>query len=364
MAITTAPGRAGLRHDLGFLFVEAGVQHRVGHFFLLQQVADRLAFFDRGGADQHRLALGAGLVDQRGDGFVFLGGGAIDFVVLVLAGHRDVGGDFDHVQLVDFGELVGFGHRRAGHAGELGIEPEIVLEGDRGQGLVFRLDGDVLLRLQRLMQAFRVAAALHHAAGELVDDDHLVVADDVIDVAGEQRMGAHRLLDVVHDRDVEDVVQVALGQDAGFLQHVLDAFAAGFGQRNRLEFFILVVSGWVLHQFLHHDVDLAVQVGTVLGGAGDDQRRARLIDQDGVHLVDDGVEEVALDHVFQAILHVVAQVVEAELVVGAVGDVGGVLHALGFLVLAMDDRRRRSGRGNCRSAPSSRRHAEQDSRSQ
>ena len=74
------------------------------------------------------------------------------------------------------------------------------------------LDGDVLLRLERLVQSVRVAPALHHAAGELVDDDHLVVADDVIDVAGEQRMRAQRLLDVVHDRDVEDVVEVALGR--------------------------------------------------------------------------------------------------------------------------------------------------------
>ena len=56
-----------------------------------------------------------------------------------------------------------------------------------------------------------------------------------------------------------------------------------------------------------------------------------------VHLVDDAVEELALDHVLQPVLHVVAQVVEAELVVGAVGDVGGVLDALGVLVLAVDD---------------------------
>ncbi len=40
----------------------------------------------------------------------------------------------------------------------------------------------------------------------------------------------------------------------------------------------------------------------------------------------------ALDHVFQPVLHVVAQVVEAELVVGAVGHVAGV-GRLAFLVV-------------------------------
>jgi hypothetical protein len=73
-----------------------------------------------------------------------------------------------------------------------------------------------------------------------------------------------------------------------------------------------------------HLVHAHVEVGVVLGLAGDDQRRARLVDEDRVDLVDDGVGELLLHAVLRRIDHVVAQVVEAELVVGAVGDVGGV----------------------------------------
>ncbi len=58
----------------------------------------------------------------------------------------------------------------------LGIEPEVILEGDRGEGLVLVLDRDALLGLERLVEAFRIAPSFHHAAGELVDDDDLVVA--------------------------------------------------------------------------------------------------------------------------------------------------------------------------------------------
>ena len=47
----------------------------------------------------------------------------------------------------------------------------------------------VFLGLERLVQAFRVAAARHHAAGELVDDDDLAVLDDVVLVALEQLVG-------------------------------------------------------------------------------------------------------------------------------------------------------------------------------
>ena len=49
-------------------------------------------------------------------------------------------------------------------------------------------------------------------------------------------------------------------------------------------------------------------------------------------LVHDGEDVPALDHVLQPVLHVVAQVVEAELVVGAVGDVA-VVGRLALLVV-------------------------------
>ncbi len=84
------------------------------------------------------------------------------------------------VEAVNIAEFLGFGRRRTGHAGQLLVEAEVVLEGDRGQGLVLGLDLDVFLGFQRLVQAFRIAAARHHAAGELVDDHHFVVADDVV----------------------------------------------------------------------------------------------------------------------------------------------------------------------------------------
>ena len=64
--------------------------------------------------------------------------------------------------------------------------------------------------------------------------------------------------------------------------------------------------------------------------ARDDQRRARLVDQDRVDLVDDRVVVAALGGVLERDRHVVAQIVEAELGVRPVGDVGlvGELAAL------------------------------------
>ena len=59
---------------------------------------------------------------------------------------------------------------------------------------------DLFLGFQRLVQAFGIAAAFHHAAGEFVDDDHLVVLDDIVLVALEQLVRLQRLVDVMDAR--------------------------------------------------------------------------------------------------------------------------------------------------------------------
>ena len=71
-------------------------------------------------------------------------------------------------------------------------------------------------------------------------------------------------------------------------------------------------------------VQAVVHLDVVVGLSRDDERRARLVDEDRVHFVDDRVAQAALHALADREHHVVAQVVEAELVVRAVGDVGGV----------------------------------------
>ena len=48
------------------------------------------------------------------------------------------------------------------------------------------------------MQAIGPAATVHHAAGELIDDDDLAVLHDIVRVALEHQMRAHRVLDMMN----------------------------------------------------------------------------------------------------------------------------------------------------------------------
>ena len=131
------------------------------------------------------------------------------------------------------------------------------------------------------------------------------------------------------------IVEVAEAQQSLALR---DAF---LGQRRGAMLFVQRVIN-VQNQLGNDFVDAVILVGGFLGRAGDDQRRARLVNQDRVHFVHDGEVVAALHALRQIVLHVVAQIIEAELVVRAVGDVGGVGGAALHVVQIVHDHAHRS----------------------
>src|SRR5262249_12293689 len=84
-------------------------------------------------------------------------------------------------------------------------------------------------------------------------------------------------------------------------------------------------------------VDRVVEFGTVIERSGNDQRCARFVDQNRIDLVDDGVYAAPLHHVLEPVFHIIAQIIETELVIGAVSDVAVVLLLALFVVQPMHD---------------------------
>ena len=308
---------AGVLDDLRFLLVILRVEDVALDALAAQHHRQPLGFLDRARPDQHRTPLGVlgdDVVDDRVELRVLA---AVHDVGEVLAAHGHVRRHDDDVEAVDVAELALLGLRGARHPGELVVEAEVVLEGDRRERLVLAADLDAFLRLDRLVDAVGVAAAVHQPAGELVDDDHLAVLDDVLLVAVEEIPGLQRRVELVGQLEVALVVEV---RDA---QHLLDLRDALLGDRHRVR---LLVDGevLVLDQARDDLGELAVELGRVVALARDDERRARLVDEDRVDFVDDREVEVALHHLVERPRHVVAQVVEPDLVVGDVGDVAVV----------------------------------------
>ncbi len=197
----------GLSNDVRFLLMISGVQDLdVLDLFLAHQSGKVLGFLNRSRADQNRLFAFPAILDELDDGSVFFVRRTVDLIMVVNPDHVLVGWNFQNVEPVDVHELIRFCHGGTGHACEFFIKAEIVLEGNRRHGLVFRLDGDVFLCFQCLVQAFGVASAFHHAAGELVDNHHLVVFDDVVFVTLKQLMRAQRLVHVMDNGHIFHVV--------------------------------------------------------------------------------------------------------------------------------------------------------------
>ncbi len=94
-------------------------------------------------------------------------------------------------------------------------------------------------------------------------------------------------------------------------------------QRGGLRLLVHDVVG-VLAEARDHPVDAAVEIGRLGAGSREDEGRSRLVHEEAVRLVHDGVVQIS-QHQPVGVLHrVVTEVVETHLRVGRVGDIAGV----------------------------------------
>ena len=67
-----------------------------------------------------------------------------------------------------------------------------------------------------------------------------------------------------------------------------------------------------------------VEILRISRRGGNNEGRSRFIDKNGVYLVNDRVVELSLAETIFRVLQVVAEIVEPEFIVGAVGDVRAI----------------------------------------
>ena len=204
-ACCPAPG-----HDLRLALVVLGVQHLVLEAAPLELARQRLRDVHVHRADQDRPAQRVQPLDLVDDRVVLFLPGLVDPVGLVVPADRPVGRDDAHLEPVDRVELGLLGLGGAGHAGQLVVHPEVVLDGDRGEGLGLALDLHLLLGLDRLVQPVGPAPARHDAAGELVHDHHLAVLHQVVHFLLVEDVRLQQLVDDVELLALERVLALDL----------------------------------------------------------------------------------------------------------------------------------------------------------
>ena len=239
----------------------------------------------------------------------------IDNIRIVNTDHRLIGRYNNNRQIVNLLELLLLCFSSTGHAGELFVHTEVVLEGNSCQSLAFAFYLYAFLSFDCLVQAFGEATAEHQTAGELIDDDNLAIFNHVITVAVHQSLSlqsAHNLVRVVHTMLI--VIQVADAQHFFCLGNTL------FGRCYLFLFFINSVVLALFHVGNNTGQNL-IQLSGFFTGAGDNQRGTRFVNQDTVDLIDNTVIQLTLNHLIFINYHVITQVVKAKFVICTVSNV-------------------------------------------
>lgn len=81
------------------------------------------------------------------------------------------------------------------------------MEGDRGKSMVLRMDGKMLIGLERMVKELRIEKERNNEEGELIDDENIVIEEDIVIVEMEKIVGEKRVVEVMKEREVLDVVK-------------------------------------------------------------------------------------------------------------------------------------------------------------
>ena len=91
-------------------------------------------------------------------------------------------------------------------------------------------------------------------------------------------------------------------------------------QRNRTKFFIHTKIR-ALVQCQGNFSELFIQPSGSARLSGDNERRSRFVNKNGVHFINDGVVVLSLREIRFIVEQIVTQIIEAELIIGAVSDI-------------------------------------------
>ena len=89
--------------------------------------------------------------DLFDDCIVFAAHGAVNDIVHIVADHGLISGNFHDVKAVYLAEFLFFGKSSTGHAGELIVQTEIILEGNGSKRFGFAADIHAFLGFDGLM---------------------------------------------------------------------------------------------------------------------------------------------------------------------------------------------------------------------
>ena len=180
---------AGFGDDAGLLLIVFGVEHHRWNTTAHQTLVQVFGFGDVLGADQDRLTGAVHLDDVVDDGFVLGPGGDEDPVGFIVAHGGGVRGDRRDAKGVELPQLFTGSQGGPRHPADRGVPVDQRLNGDGVEHLTGLGGLDALFDLDGGLQTVGPALQRGDPAAGGVDELYGSVADDVMHIALQQRMG-------------------------------------------------------------------------------------------------------------------------------------------------------------------------------
>ena len=263
--------------------------------------------------------------------------GLVYCIMQILTDDRSVRRDLHNIHSIDLAEFLFLCKSRTGHTCLFVKFIKEVLEGDGCKSLALPLYLHMLLGLDGLMKSVGIASSRHDTSGKLIHDQYLVVLYHIILIPEHQIVGAQRQNNIMLDLNIFRIGKVLDLEEFLYLLNTLcrqiyDLVLLIYNKVTGLFSFHAhngVHFGKILHilaalHLLGKHVTHFVKLRGFSTLAGNDKRRSGFIDQDGVHLVNDGVMKIPQYKLRLVNYHVVTQIIKTKLIVGHIGNVTGI----------------------------------------
>src|SRR5208283_3963091 len=188
----------GLGHNLSLLLMVFRIQHGMLNAFFLQHAAKKFRFLYRGRSHERRLAFLVALLDLRNYSIEFDILGLVNNIREVRPNQRPVSRYHQNFEIIYLCKFGGLSVGSTGHARELIIHPEKILECYSGESLVFTGYLNTLFCLNSLVKPVTPPSARHNPSRKFIDYDHLTVFYDILHVSLVEVVGPQRLKDVMN----------------------------------------------------------------------------------------------------------------------------------------------------------------------
>ena len=242
----------------------------------------------------------------------------VEQVRMVNTCYRTVGWNRNNTNVVCFAELFFLRLSCTCHTGQLLIHTEEVLISNGSRCLCFFLNRYTFFGFNRLVETVRVTAAFHCPTSKLIDNQNfLIFTDHIVNVKEHDVVSSQSIVDKVSQGNIFNIVEIVQLEVAFCLVNTW------VRQTNRLRLNIddVVVLIQRFDIVVSHMIKL---VGIWRNRSWYNQWCPSFVNQDWVHLIDQGIVEWALYHVFSTDYHVITQVVKADFSIGWIGNVASV----------------------------------------